>query len=74
MTTANVERWWMFGGSNLQAQYGYGTEAEANYYAEKLNRGKVINLYRVTKVDDPEKIAVLNDGDEGFAISDCINQ
>jgi hypothetical protein len=36
-------QWWRIGGSSLQ--YGYGAEAQANEYCERLNRNRDINLY-----------------------------
>lgn len=64
------DRWWKFGGSNLQPIYGYGTEAEADRYADYLNRDRDINCYQVDSVDDPDALARLDEGNEGFAISE----
>jgi hypothetical protein len=38
--------WWKFGGDNLQAQYGFGSECEAKIYLAYLNRDFDVNLYR----------------------------
>lgn len=40
--------WWMIGGHNLQAQYGYGSQTEAEAYCNTLNAGREINLYGVS--------------------------
>lgn len=67
----NVECWWKIGGSNLQAQYGYGTQAQADAFAARLNKGREINFYSATEVDDQDKIKSLDAGDEGFSFDGC---
>ncbi len=39
------EQWWRIGGSNLQAQYGWGTEDEAEEFCRRLNQDRDNNLY-----------------------------
>lgn len=67
---ATDETWWKFTTYNSQAMYGWGSEDEASAYVDHLNDGKDVNLYSYAEVTDPELIAELDDGNEGFNLSD----
>ena len=61
--------WWQFGGSNLQAEYGYGTEAQAEAYRARLNAQREINCYERELVEDAETIEWIEGGNEGFDLA-----
>lgn len=45
MSTQNESNWYEFTAYNSEAIYGYGTEAEAAEYCERLNKDRDINVY-----------------------------
>lgn len=55
--SSNKYGWWMIGGGNQQAAYGYGSEAEADAYRDYLNRGKEINLRHCEYLADDDDAA-----------------
>lgn len=57
--TRNVYK---FTAYNSQAMYGWGTEAEAEAYAEHLNRNREINVYGYGEVTDADELAKLDAG------------
>ena len=64
--------WHKFTAYNSQAQYGYGTEKEAEKYADFLNRNREINVYGFAVVNEAEQLANLESDDAGFNLNDCL--
>ncbi len=62
--TDNTERWFSFPAYNSQTIYGYGSPAEAEVYCDMLNRGREINLYTASALEDAERIAALESGED----------
>jgi hypothetical protein len=52
MTDYDEERWWKISGSNLQAKYGYGTQEDAEEYADMLNRQGYGPGWEASEADD----------------------
>ena len=65
-----MEAWYKFTAYNSQAQYGYGTEAQAERYVDLLNKDRDINVYAYKQITDAEEIANLDKGDAGFSLDD----
>ena len=65
----DVDRWWEFGGNNLESLYAYGSEAEAERYRVWLNRNREINHYYMGEVDE-ECARRLDDCNEGFSLAE----
>lgn len=53
------ERWWRFAAYNTEACYGCGVEWQAEQYVARLNRGRDVNWYYYSPVDEPAVIARL---------------
>jgi len=68
--TEQQDRWWALRAYNSETQYGYGTEAEAEAWADVLNRGREINLYAPEPVEDAEMCRRLDDGQGGVNLAD----
>lgn len=68
----NKEQWFLIGGSNLQAQYGYGTELEVIAYLDYLNRDRDVNCYQYSEITDSDLLDNLNNDndDMGFNLDD----
>jgi hypothetical protein len=64
---------WSFGGHNIQATYGWGTEAEANRYLDHLNRDRENNQYEARLVSD-EDAKAMHLEDEAFVIEQEIGK
>lgn len=60
-----MRRWWKFGGSNLQAVYGWGTREQAEEYAHYLNRSRDINHYYADPLSE--------DDDEATKQAGCVD-
>ncbi len=56
---------------NSQALYGYGTEAEAEAYANYLNRDREINVYGYEAMADED---VGPEADDGFQLDDALRE
>ncbi len=73
-----METWYVIGGSNLQAQYGYGTLSQAEQYCAYLNRGKDVNWYYPAEVTDSKLLDDLNAvpmvRDDGFNLDEALSQ
>ena len=69
-----AENWFAFRAFTTQTQYGYGTEQEAEKYAERLNRNRYINVYASYAVtDEVVKALNLDNSDLGFALSTALS-
>jgi len=55
---------------NSQALYGWGTEVEADQYADHLNRDREINVYGYQLITDPEEITKVSDYGSGINMED----
>ena len=63
--------WYKFAAYNTETQYGYGTEKQAERYADHLNKGREINVYGFEPVTDVEQIAEIEKGyGYGFNLDD----
>jgi hypothetical protein len=65
-----MEATYSFTAYNSEAQYGYGTEAEAYQYLDFLNRDREINLYEM-------EVSGLTDGQAdtlAFNLRDSLNE
>lgn len=69
---ATQDAWYLIGGNNLQAIYGYGTADESDRYCDLLNeqQGRDINLYRSHLMTAEEIAALPHIEDEGFNLGD----
>lgn len=61
--------WWKFGGSNLQAQYGYGSADEAERYCARLNSKREINRYAAEYLGDGRQLDTAHESD-GFSLDE----
>ena len=70
-----MEKWFVFTAYNSQAAYGYGTEKEADAYADILNRKREINVYGYEEITDPDTLAGLDSGSDtdGFRLDEAID-
>lgn len=65
------QQWFEFRAYNTQALYGFGTEAEADRYADALNEGREINVYAPYPLTEAEAIELcLDDNTEAFILED----
>ncbi len=73
-----METWYEIGGPNLQAQYGYGTLAQAEAYCDYLNLGKDVNLYAAKEITDQRLLDDLNAvpmvRNDGFNFDEALSQ
>ena len=69
-----MEKWFAFRAYNSQEQYGFGTDDEANRYADVvLNKGKEINLYAPYEISNEEADEKgLDEMGGGFNIADAL--
>lgn len=71
--TITTEAWFAFKAYNTQTQYGYGTETQAEAYADHLNKHREINLFAAHKLSAEEaQERGLNEGyGDSFNLEDC---
>jgi len=66
-----MEKWFEIGGWNIQAQYAYGTETEAQHYADVCNESKNINFVSPKELSDAEAAELgLENNTEAFNLDD----
>ncbi len=74
-TETMTEQWFCFKAYNSQSLYGYGTAAEAEQYAYKLNAGREINVYQPVAVSDAEADEMdLDHRGDAFLLDDGIDE
>lgn len=68
-----MEKWHAFTAYNSQAQYGFGTEAQAKKHCDYLNRNRDINVYGCKALSN-ERVAELRLEEsygDAFNFDDC---
>ena len=82
MSDTTRHGWWAFSAVNEQARYGFGSESDADLYADHLNLDRSFNVYAVEFVgEEDEDLAVYTgsdlDLDDGFDLDEelaCIEE
>ena len=66
-----TESWYAFRTYNSKNIYAYGTEQQAERYAEKINKDRDINVYGAYRVSDEEAAELkLEDSTEAFNLDE----
>jgi hypothetical protein len=66
-----TETWYAFRAFNSQNIYAYGTEQQAERYADKLNKNRDINVYGAYRLTDDEAAEMELEGNtEAFNLDD----
>ena len=69
-----MEKWFVFHAYNSEPYYGFGTEDEANRYADVINVNRVIDVYSVHEITDVCVLAELDSGrnTDGFRLDEAL--
>lgn len=59
---------------NSQAMYGWGNDAEADTYCDRLNRDREINVYSHSAITDADEIAEHDSNAEGVNLADALQE
>lgn len=51
-----IQQWYAFRAYNSETIHGFGTQAEADQYADRLNAGKDQNVYSAHGLGDSDEI------------------
>lgn len=66
-----TEAWYAFRAYNTQNVYAFGTEKQAERYADKLNENRDINVYGAYRLTDEEAAELkLEDNTEAFSLDE----
>ncbi len=66
-----MEQWFAFRAFNSQTLYGFGTDEQADKYAEHLNQSREINVYGAHPMTTDEAIELRVDKrDDAFNLDD----
>jgi len=68
MTT--MQTWWKIQAYNSTPYWGYGSQEDAEKFADHCDKGREINLHTISEVTDAEMIESLEAGGEGFNLDD----
>jgi hypothetical protein len=68
-----VQQWWAFRAWNSATVYGYGTQDEAERYADKLNAGREINVYAAHALGSDDATDAVH-RDDGFNLEDEVSR
>ena len=69
--TTTTSNWYRIGGTNQQAEYGYGTEEAARAYCAEINKNRDINHVQYELCSPELTLALDTVRNDGFDFSDC---